>query len=143
MTDRSLTDPKAALSQVFTLPGGWLQDSHTMEPLPLVSSSLYTLAPPLGPEGTAIGAEKCRNGWEEWLDAPAPVWVQWPSHLLLPNRNVNSPHLFLLRREFQHSSRHNGLPVDGSEEAQLPAGGWVGRLAEDRPSRDCKHPTSK
>lgn len=58
-----------------------------MEPLPLVSSSLYTLAPPLGPEGTAIGAEKRRNGWEEWLDAPAPLWVQWPSHLLLPDRN--------------------------------------------------------
>lgn len=112
-----------------------------MEPLPLVFSNLYTLAPPLGPEGTAIGAEKHRNGCGEWLDAL--VWVQWPSHLLLPGRNVNSPHLFLLRREFQHSSRHNGLPVDASKEAQLPAGGWVGRLAEDRPSCDCKHPTSK
>lgn len=49
-----------------------------MEPLPLVSSSLYTLAPPLGLEGTAIGAEKHRNGWEEWLDAPGVGSVALP-----------------------------------------------------------------
>lgn len=93
MTDRSLTDPKAALSQVFTLPGGWLQDSHTMEPLPLVSSSLYTLAPPLGPEGTAIGAEKCRNGWEEWLDAPAPAGFSGPPTYSFPT-GMSTVHTF-------------------------------------------------
>lgn len=32
------------------------------------------------------------------------------------------------------------MAVDTSKEAQLLAGGWVGRLAEDRPSGHCKTP---